>query len=440
MSAAQRTIGTAGTKGCKLGCLYCFTRDADYERAKRLDELRTRDLLDETEDADVVQPLCDTEFLLLPDWKNYLDELISTNKIISFATKAVASEDDVRVLGKLNEVLMHNGRFLHVGVTIVKLRDWQGIEPKAPSPEQRVQTLRRLWEVGVPTNVLVRPMMPFTTLDELEELTDRTYRFCHGYVSGPLYLTPAMKTYLARKHLSFPTTARTANWLTGSPTKEAIESPELEKALAQFAEVRGRQLFPGNVEAINAIRDFTRQTGSGDRRWDSSLRREPVATVYVINPKTHEFLLLFHRKLGAWLPPGGHVDFGESPLDAARREAEEELGIQLAFLPLDGQLAQHGKDFRCLPQIHTTGAFCTIEEYIRPIGLQDPHIHVDSIFVARVSPPRTADKHNPEEVTARDWFPFSKIKTLQTFDNIPLVCQAILRAMESAQETGRNLM
>ncbi|MHB8219481.1 MAG: PhzF family phenazine biosynthesis protein [Acidimicrobiales bacterium] len=40
-----------------------------------------------------------------------------------------------------------------------------------------------------------------------------------------------------------------------------------------------------------------------------------------------------HRRLGRWMQPGGHVDPGESPADAARRESEEETGLSLAHGP-----------------------------------------------------------------------------------------------------------
>jgi 8-oxo-dGTP diphosphatase len=43
-------------------------------------------------------------------------------------------------------------------------------------------------------------------------------------------------------------------------------------------------------------------------------------------------LLGSHVKSGLWLPPGGHVEPGEHPRDAARRECREELGIEAEFL------------------------------------------------------------------------------------------------------------
>ena len=41
-------------------------------------------------------------------------------------------------------------------------------------------------------------------------------------------------------------------------------------------------------------------------------------------------LLHRHKKLGLWLQPGGHLDPGETPWEAARREAEEETGLRFA--------------------------------------------------------------------------------------------------------------
>jgi len=40
-----------------------------------------------------------------------------------------------------------------------------------------------------------------------------------------------------------------------------------------------------------------------------------------------------HRRLGRWLQPGGHVDAGESPDEAALRETQEETGLSAAHPP-----------------------------------------------------------------------------------------------------------
>ncbi|MHB1445824.1 MAG: NUDIX hydrolase [Acidimicrobiales bacterium] len=66
-----------------------------------------------------------------------------------------------------------------------------------------------------------------------------------------------------------------------------------------------------------------------ERPFDQSADEVHVTgSALVVGPRG--LLLHRHKRLGIWLQPGGHLEPGESPAQAALREAAEETGIEVA--------------------------------------------------------------------------------------------------------------
>ena len=58
-----------------------------------------------------------------------------------------------------------------------------------------------------------------------------------------------------------------------------------------------------------------------------SITRDFVSVAYIVKDK--KVLLIKHKKIGLWLPPGGHIDENETPEQAAIREIKEETGLDI---------------------------------------------------------------------------------------------------------------
>ena len=75
-----------------------------------------------------------------------------------------------------------------------------------------------------------------------------------------------------------------------------------------------------------------------------------TGSAFVISPDGGRCLLVHHRKLGAWLQPGGHADGDPDVAAVALREAREETGLErLAFAGDGGDRLPFDLDVHRIP-------------------------------------------------------------------------------------------
>ncbi len=56
---------------------------------------------------------------------------------------------------------------------------------------------------------------------------------------------------------------------------------------------------------------------------------EPTVGIFIFNPGGELLLTKTHKWRGKYGIPGGHIELGESAIEAARREAKEETGLEI---------------------------------------------------------------------------------------------------------------
>jgi 8-oxo-dGTP pyrophosphatase MutT (NUDIX family) len=135
------------------------------------------------------------------------------------------------------------------------------------------------------------------------------------------------------------------------------------------------------------------------------MERQFTASVYIF----HEgrTLLIKHRKLGKWLQPGGHIEPNETPVEAAKREALEETGLEIAILTEENIWIEEAN-----ANSFERPYLCLIEE-IPPYKSSPYHQHIDFIYVARAL---NCDDPKPHEGQEMRWFSEEEIIHLPSED------------------------
>ena len=132
-------------------------------------------------------------------------------------------------------------------------------------------------------------------------------------------------------------------------------------------------------------------------------RRHFTATAFVVDGE--RTLLHWHKRLQQWMPPGGHIEPEEDPVEAALREVLEETGITAEIISPASALPF---DYpRQVPPPYTI----LIEDIPGPDGR---HQHIDLIYFCR--PVAGAGSVDPSPDPTLRWVHESELRDDRSLD------------------------
>lgn len=122
-------------------------------------------------------------------------------------------------------------------------------------------------------------------------------------------------------------------------------------------------------------------------------------TVAIFVVQDDRVLLVLHRKLGRWLPLGGHIDLDEEPETAALRETREESGLDVELIGERPPTTEPGTRALIAPR------FLDIHR------INEVHQHIGMIYFAR--PKAGTVTLAPAEHHDIRWCTSEELETLQ---------------------------
>jgi DNA repair photolyase len=175
-------------RGCEHGCVYCFARPThaylglspglDFE-SKLFMKPNAPELLERELSApgyvpkimaigtntDPYQPI-ERRFKIM---RGILEVLERAGHPVGIVTKSTLVLRDLDILARMAE---RNLVKVAISVTTLDAKLARTMEPRAPTPPRRLETLRQLVKAGVPTSALVAPVIPALNDSEIERILE----------------------------------------------------------------------------------------------------------------------------------------------------------------------------------------------------------------------------------------------------------------------------
>ncbi len=175
-------------RGCEHGCSYCFARQShsylghsagiDFERDIYVKvnaiELLRQELADKRYKPKPIAMGTNTDPYQPAERKHrltrqILEVMLETRHPVTICTKSALVVRDIDILSELAKLGLTR---VALSITSMDHMLSRKMEPRASTPEKRLEAMRLLSEAGIPTIVMAAPMVPAINDMELERILD----------------------------------------------------------------------------------------------------------------------------------------------------------------------------------------------------------------------------------------------------------------------------
>ena len=244
--------------GCKFGCVYCYVPDMGFPMKPQPYPLTGLEL---------VYALLNNPYFLPGPYGTLLafgsvtepfmeeaverttDYLEKTRKFLGnptqISTKAFIDEE---LLTTLLQVMDPRISFL---VTIITIKHAEKLEPNAPRPNDRFETIRKLSKASVHVTLFLRPIIPGLTDSEIPMLLSKAKESsAKGVVLGSLRVTPAILRRLELAGLNINEVKRRLPRRPRDPKDQVtIKEHDLKRLVEAYARKFGLRVYPSSCAA-----------------------------------------------------------------------------------------------------------------------------------------------------------------------------------------------
>ena len=250
---SRRLMLTVGRKRCPFRCSYCFADFSQYEAAVTADQLEDRpDLLNGVE---VIYPACDVDLFALRSWKRHLSKVVGFGLPMSLSTKAYVDAERSSQVRGFHDQAQAAGGLLKVGVSISTSSRIAELEPRAPSYEQRIETLANLADQEIPTALILRPLLVDVAPAEYTAIVEDAAPYTNYVLTGPEYLDrdrQHSRHFLTGAQVH--SRAKVVEWAHQKPVWFNREAIPQEAAVRAAARQQGLRVFDSDMSLITQLR------------------------------------------------------------------------------------------------------------------------------------------------------------------------------------------